>query len=164
MEHRRGDGCHFDGDSRERQDQGPVGLTEFYGQTIRMPDNRNGRPKNGYEQPEKNNDQQQRMRHILHQTVSSAEKNRDRPQADDERNFLANDASQTIGGFRVSARFCLSSHEGEHIESVLVMQSGVTQAPCLAVSTDTFSAIMQPGARITYQAEMPELRRKQEGR
>src|SRR5262245_22611042 len=88
-----------------------------------MPRDAHGRPKNHSKQPEKNYYQRDWVRDEFNQPTSSAPKNGDRPQTDQQPKLTAQNSCEIPSVLALLRRFWLSRHACEHIESLSVMQS-----------------------------------------
>ena len=88
-----------------------------------MPGDGHRRPKNNGEKPDEDKNQRDRMRDDFDQSTSGAPKDRNRSNADEQREFAAYPFSERLSASRLAACFRLSRHAREDIESVLVAQS-----------------------------------------
>ena len=123
MQHCGGNHRHLDADRGEGQDQRSIRLATFDRETVGMPHNGQGSPKDHHEEPQKDNDQPDWMRNVFHEPISGRVKNSRCSQTDGQRKFGSHRGAKAGDAFRSRLRLLPFRHGREHIQCTRVMQS-----------------------------------------
>ena len=86
-----------------------------------MPDDGDRRPENNRKEPEKDNDQRDRVCDNFHESISGSQEDRCRSDTDEQRKFGTNEGTKIPHAFSLTVR----GHERDHIHGRGVMQSAM---------------------------------------